>query len=344
MLRRATPRELRLIKVHLLTRVPQTLDSGSSSAGRGSAFYRWCVWTGAFVLAGMVLVSCTDTTIDPFSNDQKYFTVYGYLDALETHHKIRVVPVSRLSATITTPLDPQADLDAVVTTTESSFGTVTATKQWRHSLEELEDGTYGHIFTSDFLVREGYTYTLRISRSDGAETVAVTRIPKIDEGLILDRRPFVVNSDSTQITQEIVAPPLIASPWAIQVVYLYSGGGINGREFVPYGRVGEPTPEGGWRFVIDAVADKVAVDAAIVRAIEEGYLEPDDTVVLVSMGVEYRLLDENWNPPGAVFDPEVLAQPGTLSNVTNGYGFFGSVGYFREEWNSEAYSKLLGYD
>ena len=296
------------------------------------------------VLASLMFTSCTDTTIDPFSNDERYFTVYGFLDVLETEHQVRVVPISRLSGTIKTPTEAAASLDAVVTTTESSFGTVTATHRWTHSLEQLSDETYGHVFRATFPVSAAYTYTLRVTRSDGAETTAVTRVPVIDETNILDRRPLTANSDTTEITQEIIAPPRIASPWAIKVIYLYAGGGIDAREFVQYGRVGEPTPEGGWRFVIDAIADREFVHAAIDRTLADGHLVPGDVVSLVSMGVEYRMLDDNWNPPGSEFDPEVLAQPGTLSNVENGYGFFGSVGFYREEWNTVELSALLGYD
>jgi hypothetical protein len=195
-----------------------------------------------------------------------------------------------------------------------------------------------------FPVTPGNTYTLRVTRSDGIETTAVTTVPLISDSFILDRRPFTINADSTAITQEIIAPPVIASPWAIHVIYLYTGGGVNTREFVPYGRSGEPTSDGGWRFVIEPIADKELVDAAIERQLAEGLLSPGDLVVLDGMGIDYRLLDDNWNPPEGEFDPEVLAQPGTLSNVENGYGFFGSVGYYREEWNVREFSQLLGYD
>ena len=47
---------------------------------------------------------------------------------------------------------------------------------------------------------------------------------------------------------------------------------------------------------------------------------------------------ETSGPP---FSP---AQPGTLSNVENGYGFWGSIGYYVQEWETSfEFSWLLGY-
>ena len=67
-------------------------------------------------------------------------------------------------------------------------------------------------------------------------------------------------------------------------------------------------------------------------------------LTLVSMGVRIRILDANWDPPEGLFDPEVLAQPGTLSNVENGYGFWGSIGVYTQEWPVTIdFSRLLGY-
>ena len=60
--------------------------------------------------------------------------------------------------------------------------------------------------------------------------------------------------------------------------------------------------------------------------------------------MQIRVLDANWDPPGGVFNPEVLAQPGAYSNVENGYGFFGSVGLYTEVWNVNEISVPLGYD
>jgi hypothetical protein len=53
---------------------------------------------------------------------------------------------------------------------------------------------------------------------------------------------------------------------------------------------------------------------------------------LMGIGMEITSLDDDFVPPGGVFDPEILVQPGTFSNVTNGFGYIGSVARFRAEW------------
>ena len=39
-----------------------------------------------------------------------------------------------------------------------------------------------------------------------------------------------------------------------------------------------------------------------------------------------------WDPPGGVFDADVLVQPGTLSNVENGFGFVGAGYRLSSTW------------
>ena len=45
-------------------------------------FMNWNRTTYALVISALVLSfsACGDTLIDPFENDEKYFTVYGFLD------------------------------------------------------------------------------------------------------------------------------------------------------------------------------------------------------------------------------------------------------------------------
>lgn len=53
----------------------------------------------------------------------------------------------------------------------------------------------------------------------------------------------------------------------------------------------------------------------------------------------------SWNPPGGVFDYELLAQPGTMSNVNNGFGFVGAGVEASITWvPDKATQELLGYD
>ena len=282
--------------------------------------------------------ACDDTAIDPFSNDGKYFTVYGYLDILETNHEVRVIPVTRRGAVVESPNDRNANIDAEVTSTDLTTGQVI---RWGYALEQLDDGTYGHIFRSSFLLTQGRTYRLEVTRSDGVVTSAETTIPFISDPALFERGPVVFENDSTNIYQEIVIPR-IPSPWDIQAIYLWGGGTINRRVYVPYGRRGEQTDDG-WRLTVQMTEDQAVVQQNIDESIEIGTISETTPVAMTSMGLQIRVLDENWNPPEGVFDADALAFPGTFSNVENGYGFWGSIGLYIQEWNICEFSVPLGY-
>ena len=291
------------------------------------------------LLAGVLLASCSDTVIDPFNNDGKYFTIYGYLDALERTHEVRVIPVTRRITRFTDPDNPASQLDARVRSIDLFTG---QTIEWRHSLEELEDGTYGHVFTASFLVNAGGKYRLEVERSDGVVAYAETTVPKIDTASLFETGPVIYSEDSTIIYQDIHIPT-VESPWDLQAVYLWAGGPINRRVFVPYGRRGEKAPDGGWNVRLEISEDQTHVK----KNIQESRIQNNETRVPVNLsaiGLQLRILDENWDPPEGIFDLETLSNPSVLSNVTNGYGFWGSVGLYRQEWNACVLSEVLGYD
>lgn len=298
------------------------------------------------LLAGLLLVtaSCDDTFIDPFDNNERYYTIYGFLDVRQTEHSVRIIPVTRFPERITSPLDDQATLDGVVTSTDLVTG---ETIIWRHTLEKLDDGTYGHIFRSSFLVQPGRRYRLEVKRSDGVTATAETKVPYISNSMYYELSPLEISADSSVVTQEVFIPN-VPSLWNIQAVYLMTNqsleeGTLNGRFFVPYGRIGERTDDGGWRFTLTITEDQIPVREEITEFQRQGVYS-NTPIAMESMGVQIQMLDANWDPPEGAFDPEVLAQPGTLSNVENGYGFWGSIGLFRQEWNiNPTTSSLFGW-
>lgn len=280
------------------------------------------------VIIVLTFVSCDSTNLDPFDNDDKYFTVYGFLNERESNHAIRVIPVSRLAERINSPSDPQASIDAVVTTTDVTSGSVV---RWNHTLTRLSDGTFGHVYKASFLVRPGRTYRLEITRNDGVITSAETDIPLLSGTQVL-RLPPVVRQDST-VYQDLILPG-INSPWDIEVAYWFPGGGSPIR--IPYGRSGFATDDGGWMVRVDIARDMETLSAVRHQALEN--------LTWNAMGVRLQVLDAKWDPPMDIFDPEVLSIPGTLSNVKRGYGFFGSIGLFQDDWpNSAELDAALGF-
>lgn len=292
--------------------------------------------------------ACSDTTLDPFDNDERYFTVYGFLDQLEENHSVRVIPVTRNPELILAPTEDHR-IDAKVFSTDLTAGWI---REWDHSFEKLDDGTYGHIFRSRFIVMPGRRYRLEVIRADEKMAWAETRIPEIPDAALFEKGPITFSPDSTQIRQEITIPR-VASPWDINAIYLLNnqnngsqpgGGALQAFFFVPYGRSGLRTADGAWRVTLNLNQDTETVRQLVADYRAEGVYDQTPESAM-SMGVQVRIMDTDWDPPLGVFDPEVLAQPDLIGNVQNGYGHFGALGIFREEWPIDrALARALGYE
>ncbi len=272
------------------------------------------------LLMCLPLLSCSETFLDPFENDGRYFSVYGFLDASESVHHVRVVEITRFAEDIDANRPDTRNVDAQVRSIDLSTGDVT---RWTHQLRLLDDGSWGHVFTGRFLVRPGRTYRLEVERSDGKVASAETTVPRFPTTVPTpDRLFFPYESSPDSAYSALVTLPDIASPWDITLLYDLQGLGVS----VPYGRPGQRTDDGGWQFTVDMPAD-----APKMRSFLE--LDSSDPLPLLhAITLQVRALDGNWDPPGGVFDADVLAQPGTMSNVENGYGFFGSIGLYQYTW------------
>ena len=284
----------------------------------------------------LATAACGDAFIDPFDNDGHYYTIYGFIDETKNfepgaEHAVRVIALTRFPERITSPTDDQATIDALVTSIEVRTG---QRIRWQHSLEKLDDDTFAHIFRTRFFVGAGRTYRLEVRRSDGITATAETKVPSTG-GIEATIAAPHVDPASGVITQEIHLTR-VPSPWNIDVVYRV-GSDFAATPFpLSYGRVGTPTNDGGWRFTVNITEDLSRLSRLLGTPVSE--------IRFPTMGLKMRLLDSRWTPPEGLFDPEVLAQPGTLSNVENGYGFWGSIGLYQHDWNiSDELRGLLGF-
>lgn len=264
--------------------------------------------------------ACDDSFIDPFENDDHYFTIYGYLDPLEPIQRVRVVPVQRIPEQIETLNEATQNFGAFVTTTDLRDSTKL---RWEHKVSLLQDGTYGDVFEARMRVLPGRTYRLEVARTDGNVTWAETTVPRLAATIPNPDTlffPYEVSPDEG-LAGDVFLPD-IASPWDITVTYDLQGSFIR----LPYERPGARTDDGGWQFTIDMGADAPRMRAAM------GLDAAAPLPLLHAILLDVRVLDGEWDPPGGVFDPDVLALPGTLSNVNNGYGFWGSMGLYQYTW------------
>lgn len=286
-------------------------------------------------LLGITLVlamwaSACEESVDPFVESDKYYTVYGFLDSGVAKQQIRVVPLRRSLLR-----EDAQTIDARVTTTALENG---STVVWEDSLITFADGSIGHVFQGDFRPAPGWTYELKIERSDGQTSTAVTTLPEPVRARI-DAPDISIGGTNT--TQQITWEGLDYNPYRVEVWYRF----INTPATAPFidavvtydeTEIGRRDDEG-WLVSVQLTNDKI-------RVAESLGVDEDTGLTLMGVGMRLTMADDSWRPPGGVFDPEILVQPGTFSNVENGFGFFGSVNQYTVEWTLDpVITEILGY-
>lgn len=293
--------------------------------------YRFRSLLGVGLVCGLALLtSACEETVDPFVDSDRYYTIYGFLDSGVATQQVRVVPLRR-------SLIPDANrtIDARVTTTALENG---STVVWQDSLITFDDGSVGHVFMGDFRAVPGWTYTFQVERSDGATARAQTTLPEAVKAHIADPR---ISTGGSNASQMISWEGLAYNPYRVEVWYRLldpQPGSPFIDAVVTYGetRIGRNTGES-WDVVVQLSSDKETV-AEILEVGE------DTGLTLMGVGMRLTMADDTWRPPGGVFDPEILVQPGTFSNVENGFGFFGSVNQYTVEWTlSPDITERIGY-
>lgn len=286
---------------------------------------RWT--TSALLLLMAGLMGCDDS-VNPFVEEDRFYTLYGYLDTASPQQYLRVMPLRTIIGA-----DDVATIDATVTTTARENG---VTIVWQDSVVTFSDGSLGHIFRGDFRPIPGWTYDLVVERSDGITARASTTVPLPEHVTLAD--PFTLLTNVTQRVhwQDIDTPPFRVEVWYRFVNHSPRSPFLNA--VVVYGeeRLGE-LKDGGWEVRVQLTADKFRV--AELLGVSE-----DTGLALLGVGMRLTMTDNQWRPPGGVYNPEVLVQPGTFSNVENGFGFFGSINHYATEWTlPEDVVQRLGY-
>lgn len=283
----------------------------------------------ALVLVTTVLSGCEDS-VNPFIEDDRFFSVYGYLDTASDEQYLRIVSLRTSFAT-----GGDLDFDARVFTTERESG---HTVEWTDSLITFSDGSTGHVFKGTFTPIPGRTYDLLVERSDGVRTTSATTVPVRTNVQIDDATPF------NPTTQRVTWDGIDTKPFRIELWYRFVGASPSSPfsdAIVVYPdqgrRLGELVDGNKWSVVVTLAGDKE--DVTDYLGISEN-ARPQ----LLGVGMRLTMTDDQWRPPGGVYDREILSQPGTFSNVDNGFGFFGSVNQYTAEWVLSAdAAALAGY-
>ena len=303
----------------------------SLSTVKKTSAMKQSVLLSLLLIFGLIFWAGCEEDVNPFVEEDRYFSVYGYLDTASNEQLVRVIELRTEFAT-----DGDESIDALVSTTEKETGVTTV---WRDSVVTFTDGSIGHVFVGNFRPIPGLHYELNVTRSDGKRASATTLIPTLQSVQLSDPFPGFVG-----ITQKVLWPQVDFIPFRVEVWYRTLDTATEGLPFreavVIYGddagRVGRQTANG-WEIVVRYADDKKEVGRQL------GYGEGDQPI-LMSMGMRLTHTDDQWRPPDGFFLPEILVQPGTFSNVGGGFGFFGSLNQFALEWTlSPEATRIAGY-
>ncbi len=241
------------------------------------------------------------------------FTVYGLINPKADTHAVRVFEIQSEIRLIR----PEP-IDATVTTTLMQTG---ETRAWRDSVIQLPDGDYRHVYWAAFPAQPGETYRLDITRSDGATASAVTTIPPPVTLEVLEPATNRVREALMPVFIHGDPPTLPRIDVEYVVVGLREGGSTPIFNPITFNYRGRPTKQaGGWLLEIDLIADY----QVIFQVFDEDDELTTEIIDLKEILLRVHVGDEGWVSPIGAFDPEFLVEPGTFSNVENGFGFWGS--------------------
>jgi len=255
--------------------------------------------SAALLLAMLTLTACEEG-VDPVLGTERAYTVYGFFNARADTQAMRIFAIEG-SLALTRP-EP---LDAQVVSVDRQTG---ARQAWQDSVTQFVSGRFGHVFWSEFRAVFEHTYRLEATRPDGAVTSVEVTVPPLSEPLLLaptvaDRFVFLP-----------VFWPLAPRLNNIRVRYITNNGIF---EFdYP---LDQEQANGGTAVTVQFSADARRIFGLVVDGggrVRDLRLEAVEVLALVS--------NAEWAPPTGVYDPELLVEPGTFTNVDNGFGFVGA--------------------
>ena len=269
--------------------------------------YRWLLLFVACLLAA----GCeNDVPLVDTAEADVYFSLYGYFLAGADTQYVRVVP---FRGTLRRP-EP-GPIDAEVTSTDVSTG---QTVTWQDSLVQNDDGSYSHVFYAPTDILADRTYLLEARRSDGNVTRAEAETPPWPVTSIGET--YQHNGYKQDVAWEVADPAAFVADVTYMVSAAYPVTPII-YVTVPYAQAQRQTETG--RFVTVALQDDYA---DVYEALLEQYtITPESEIFLYEIRMRLVIPHESWTPPGGWYDPYLLSNPGTFSNVEGGYGFIGGA-------------------
>ena len=253
----------------------------------------------AILLAALALGGC-DTDFDPIQQNDRHFSVFGFLDAAADSQFIRISPVRDSIALSPQPIDAVVTLEHI----DSSQKTVL-----QDSLFDF-DGRLAYNFWTAEPIEHEAMYRLQVLRSDGAASTATVTLPPAypDPELLLP--PQMGAPISTTAAIRIRNVEYLA---ALQIVFTFR-------------QPGQPADQAG-TFTLSYL-DRVAVLSGSLgvqfRPYNDFFGSVPGCPIVDDVQVMIAATGPEW-PDFLTIDDETQALPDVITNVENGVGFIGGV-------------------
>ena len=285
-------------------------DSPTSTRPYVHTSIRWTPFLACLLFT--LLLGCAES-VDTRVELNRPFSVFGLINPKADTNAVRVFEIqSEIRLVRPEPID------AVVSTTLMQTG---ETRVWQDSVIQLTDGDYRHVYWADFAASAGETYRLEVTRSDGETSWGETTVPPPVALEVLEADTMVAREAFQPLFIRGNPPRLPRIDVEYIVVGFRPGGSIPIFKPVTINYAGKPVQQAdGWLLEIDLIEDF----RVIFEIFDEDGEVTTDIIDLREIQVRVHVGDENWVSPNGVFDAEFLVEPGTFSNIENGFGYFGS--------------------
>ncbi len=264
----------------------------------------------AACLAGALISGGCTEAFDPFQENERHFSIYGYLNAAADTQFVAITALRKFVAPDAGPLD------AAVTLEDLETGETT---RWRDSLFRFSNGGEGHVFWSKEAVQPGGRYLFTVTRSDGAASSTTVRMPTSfpDPDLRTNLIPF---SPLPPPRLQNIGLRGIEKLVDLRIVYTLrtAEGGVSEPITLSYVDQVRPRGENRLALAFDAYGDIAA-------------LFPGSCPQALSAKVIVGGGTSDW-PDFFRMDDEMLANPDLTTQVRNGMGFLGGAIRWERPW------------
>lgn len=259
----------------------------------------------------VLLLGGCDNTIDPFANEGQY-SVYGYLSPLRNRQVVRVKPLTVPITKVDT-----GDVKATVTLENVTAGSTAVLNKDIKVFEDADTRVVTHNYWTDEPVIPGSEYRLSVIAPDGEVTSATTVTPRGDRARISPQQGNCLTT-FTVIFEDVTVRRIFDASLEAKVDGTWLTFPV-GRAFeTDSGHAGlRVKPE-------DALEERLPPQSLDDRNPFCWFASRCDLLDSDTLRVKYTYLGPNWY--GDIPEDSLTYDPLSSYDVTNGLGFFGSLG------------------